>query len=662
MSTPRKNGTLTAYFAGLSKAQWGWLLGCAAICAAIVAVGWISSPKGDRPLPHLTTAMSIREIAPQLGVTGKSLAREFGLPLDVPKGKPLKGLGVDQGTLDHVATHLLSHETGPMKYYVFAALVLWGLVFLTRLGRPDGSPVAERRNWYPRALYVGALLVAVAVCGFALGKSPNPMEGTVKVFKSMVGLYPSVWEKVAAFGFFIVLAVVGNKLVCGWACPFGALQELLYSLPFFKRIKRRKVPFLVSNTIRVTLFVVVLLLLFGVVGGRKGFVVYHFLNPFNLFNFDFDELPVVISIVAAIGLAFLVYRPFCQFICPFGLISWLAERLSLTRVRVDANRCNECGACIQACPLEAAKHKVAGKLFGADCYSCARCLDTCPQDAISYRNVFTNLSRGQKKEGSAMRSVASSLLATVLFFTASAGAADFRNVECEGAYRHHLQGVCVDDEAIYWCFTTQLVKTDLAGKALKQAPVANHHGDLCHHDGKIYVAVNLGRFNHPEGKADSWVYVYDAKTLEELARHETQEVFHGAGGIGFRDDRFFVVGGLPNGVQENYVYEYNSDDFRFLKKHTIPSGHTLLGIQTATFANGRWWFGCYGSPAVLLVTDGDFAMTGRYEFNCSLGIVGLPGGRLLSARGGRDNDKGCTGSVQLVVPDEESGLRYVANE
>ena len=81
------------------------------------------------------------------------------------------------------------------------------------------------------------------------------------------------------------------------------------------------------------------------------------MNPFNLFNFDFDEMPVVITIVVALGLAVLIYRPFCQFICPFGLISWVAERLSLARVQIDTNRCNQCGACIRACPLDAAKHK-----------------------------------------------------------------------------------------------------------------------------------------------------------------------------------------------------------------------------------------------------------------------------------------------------------------
>ena len=69
------------------------------------------------------------------------------------------------------------------------------------------------------------LVLAVAVCGFAMGKSPNPMEGAVKIFKGMVGLQPSMLAVVLAFIFFVGLAIVGNKLVCGWACPFGALQD-----------------------------------------------------------------------------------------------------------------------------------------------------------------------------------------------------------------------------------------------------------------------------------------------------------------------------------------------------------------------------------------------------------------------------------------------------
>ena len=373
------------WLTNLSRSQRLWLVGTLLVVAAIVIFGANrQNAVEETQTPSSTVDLSIREVAAPLGVTGKSLARELGLPLDTPKKKPLKGLGVSQEQLDHVVHHLLGHRETALKYYVFAALVLFGLVFLVRLGRPDGSPASERKTWYPRWPYVLTLVLAVAICGFALGKSPNPMEGAVKVFKSFVGLYPSVAGKIMAFAFFAVLAVIGNKLICGWACPFGALQELIYSLPMLRKLKKRKLPFVVSNTIRGALFIVMLLLLFGIVGGRKGLVVYHFMNPFNLFNFDIETVWVGATIVVALVASFGFYRPFCQFICPFGFLSWLLERLSIFRVKIDHTRCNGCRACVRACPLDAAEGRLAGKVLPADCFSCGRCLNVCPADAISY--------------------------------------------------------------------------------------------------------------------------------------------------------------------------------------------------------------------------------------------------------------------------------------
>lgn len=235
------------------------------------------------------------------------------------------------------------------------------------------------------------------------------------------------------------------------------------------------------------------------------------------------------------------------------------------------------------------------------------------------------------------------------------------DVTCEGSYSGHLQGICVDEESIYWSFTTTLVKTDLNGKLIKKIPVVTHHGDLCLDDGKLYVAVNLGKFNDPKGNADSWIYVYDAASLEETARHEIQQVFHGAGGVGIHDGKFFVVGGLPGDIQENYVYEYD-DKFRFVKRHSVKSGQTRLGIQTAAFAHDRWWFGCYGTPKILLVTDANFTMIGRYQFDCSLGIAGSSEGRLLAATGKYEKDNGHSGRIRLVVPDATKGLRLLSEK
>ncbi len=235
----------------------------------------------------------------------------------------------------------------------------------------------------------------------------------------------------------------------------------------------------------------------------------------------------------------------------------------------------------------------------------------------------------------------------------------FHAAQCEGIYSGHLQGVCTNDvDAIYWSFTTVLVKTDTNGRVLQKISVASHHGDLCFHDGKVYVAVNLGQFNQPAGQADSWVYVYDADTLQETGRHKAPELVHGAGGIAFHAGRFLIVGGLPVGVNENYLYQYDAS-FVFQQRHVLASGYTLKGIQTAAFAADHWWFGCYGNPRWLLKADKSFQLVGKWEIDASLGITALPDGRLLVARGTVEKGLQYTGRVVVAVPDDAQGLRFM---
>ncbi len=382
---------MNKWFSLLSVKQRLWLILSVLIMAFIFSLVIItnsSKTNKEMLLETFTTDMSIQDIAPKLGVTGKALARELNLELDAPKTKQLKQLGIKNETIEHAVEHLLSHKDSALKYYIFAALVLWGIIFLVKLGRPEKSDIKNRRDWYPRTPYILSLFLSVIIAGFFLGKSPNPMEGSVKVFKSMIGLYSDPMVKVVAFGFFIVLAVIGNKMICGWACPFGALQELFYSLPILRRIKQKKLPFILTNTIRAGLFFTMLLLMFGILGGCKGFIIYHYINPFNLFNLDFESVSVLLTVILALGGAFVIYRPFCQIICPFGFISWIIERFSIIRVRIDHKICTQCGACVKECPSEAAKGIVESKKMPADCFSCARCLNVCPVDAIKYSSKF----------------------------------------------------------------------------------------------------------------------------------------------------------------------------------------------------------------------------------------------------------------------------------
>ena len=132
---------------------------------------------------------------------------------------------------------------------------------------------------------------------------------------------------------------------------------------------------------------------------------------------------------------------------------------------------------------------------------------------------------------------------------------------------------------------------------------------------------------------------------------------HGAGGMAYHDGVFIVVGGLPEDFTENYAYAY-TPDFKFIKRHVIKSGYTRLGVQTLAFANGNWWFGCYGKQ--LLKTDVSFKLTGSYSFDAGVGIAGISGGRLLAAQGfGSKENKKMGARVVITKPDPEKGLVIV---
>ncbi len=229
--------------------------------------------------------------------------------------------------------------------------------------------------------------------------------------------------------------------------------------------------------------------------------------------------------------------------------------------------------------------------------------------------------------------------------TAAAQGAVESTVVCAGTYGGHLQGLATDGRSIYWSHTVQLVKTDLEGNVSRRVDVPSHHGDLTLRGAELFVAVELGEFNQPPGRSDPWVWVYDTGDLSLVSKHRVPELVHGCGGIAWHDGRFIVVGGLPANHRQNYLFEYD-DKLRFKGRHILPSGQTHLGIQTAAHLDGRWWFGCYGSPKNpgLLVADASFRLVGRSQADFSYGAARLPSGSILR---GAVFAKGRRGKVEV---------------
>jgi len=195
-------------------------------------------------------------------------------------------------------------------------------------------------------------------------------------------------------------------------------------------------------------------------------------------------------------------------------------------------------------------------------------------------------------------------------------------INCPGEYPGHLQGMATDGNSIYWSFSNHVVRTDLKGKLLAKREVPSHSGDPCWENGRLYVPIGE-YFNAetPKGKtANNRVLVFDSD-LKQVKKYRLPGFKYGAGGMAAYKGRFFVVGGRPEKMPGNTVYEY-SPAFRLIRRHQLKFD-SHIGIQTINRAFGRWYFGCYGIGNFAVVADDRFNITGRVRPQLSVGMIPL---------------------------------------
>jgi NosR/NirI family nitrous oxide reductase transcriptional regulator len=142
----------------------------------------------------------------------------------------------------------------------------------------------------------------------------------------------------------LVATLFFGRVFCGAVCPLGAIQDAVLIHPV-------KVPGWLESGLRLFAYVYLgAAVLFAALGAA--FVICQY-DPFvGFFRFGGNwNILVFGGCLLLIGL--FVGRPYCRFLCPYGVVLRQLSRLSKWRVTITPNDCIKCGLCEDACPFGA---------------------------------------------------------------------------------------------------------------------------------------------------------------------------------------------------------------------------------------------------------------------------------------------------------------------
>ena len=199
-------------------------------------------------------------------------------------------------------------------------------------------------------------------------------------------------------GILLLYCILFGRMICGWLCPFGLIQELLYKI---KTPKLKKGP--ITRILSYLKYVILVFFVFivpityalrkmplpafckyicpaGTLGGGISILAekanagtFSMLGP--IFTWKFFLL---ISIVVGSIFAF---RMFCRFLCPLGALYGLFNKISFFGVKVEESKCTHCNLCTGHCKMDV---KVVGD---QECISCGECISVCPTKAIDWKGT-----------------------------------------------------------------------------------------------------------------------------------------------------------------------------------------------------------------------------------------------------------------------------------
>jgi NosR/NirI family nitrous oxide reductase transcriptional regulator len=166
----------------------------------------------------------------------------------------------------------------------------------------------------------------------------------------------------------------GRGVYCGWLCPFGALQELLFRVARRLKLPEWEPPEILHERLTALKYLI-LLALFGLSLQSLGSAErYAEVEPFKTaFSMHFwRDWPFVLYALLLLALGLVVRKAYCRYLCPLGAALTFPTRF---RIFDWLRRRKECGRPCQTCARECEVRAIrpTGEIIDNECHYCLDC-------------------------------------------------------------------------------------------------------------------------------------------------------------------------------------------------------------------------------------------------------------------------------------------------
>lgn len=195
----------------------------------------------------------------------------------------------------------------------------------------------------------------------------------------------------------LLYGIVGGRMFCSWVCPINMVTDLANWLR--RKLGVSKVQKRVYMNRGVRYWVLGMSLLLSAIMGVAAF---EMVSPISM-----AHRGLVFGVGMGTGALLVIFlfdlfvheNGWCGYICPLGGFYSILGKISLIRVRHDADKCTECMKCKEVCPEKEVLFMVnvsSESVLKGECTNCARCIEVCEDDALNF-SIRSHLKQPKEK-------------------------------------------------------------------------------------------------------------------------------------------------------------------------------------------------------------------------------------------------------------------------